>query len=137
MVARAALEAGADIINDITALEGDGEMMGAAAESGCGVVLMHMLGSPQTMQDDPRYEECVGEIRDYLAGRVEACVSAGIGRERLCVDPGIGFGKRQEDNLALVGALIGGLASAAALALAAPLAWWARRGGFANWEFRC
>ncbi|MFW6286937.1 MAG: dihydropteroate synthase [Candidatus Sumerlaeota bacterium] len=103
-VARAALEAGADIINDITALTGDAEMAALAARSRCGVVLMHMRGTPRTMQDDPRYEDCVAEIRDYLADRLQACVAAGIERERLCVDPGIGFGKRLEDNLALVGA---------------------------------
>jgi dihydropteroate synthase len=100
-VARLALEAGAAIINDITALS-DPAMLGLAAEYQAGVCLMHMQGSPQTMQDDPRYDDVVAEVLEYLARRVESCEAAGIPRERIAIDPGIGFGKRKSHNLTLL-----------------------------------
>jgi dihydropteroate synthase len=100
-VARAALEAGARIVNDVTASR-DGAMLEAVADTGAGIVLMHMLGEPQTMQDDPRYEDVVAEVHEFLRERIEAAVFAGIAEERVCVDPGIGFGKNVEHNLALL-----------------------------------
>jgi len=101
-VARAALEAGAEIINDVTGLTADPEMLALAAESGAGVCAMHMQGTPQTMQDDPRYGNVVEEISEYLAARRNALVAAGIAPERICLDPGIGFGKTHEHNLTLM-----------------------------------
>ena len=101
-VARAALLAGATIINDISALRADPEMMGLARESGCGVILMHMRGTPNTMQEDTYYEDIVGEIYAFLAGRVEACLEAGILRKSLIIDPGIGFGKDMQGNLSIL-----------------------------------
>lgn len=101
-VAKAAIEAGAVIVNDVTALRGDVEMAGLCAEREVGVVLMHMPGSPRTMQDDPRYEDVVDEVKAFLAERVEAAVAAGIGEERIWLDPGIGFGKTLEHNLELL-----------------------------------
>jgi dihydropteroate synthase len=100
-VARAALAAGARIVNDVTAGR-DGAMLEAVADTGAGIVLMHMLGEPQTMQDDPRYEDVVAEVHEFLRERIEAAVFAGIAEERVCVDPGIGFGKNVEHNLALL-----------------------------------
>ena len=102
LVAAAALDRGAEIVNDVTALRADPDLAGLCAERGCTVVLMHMLGSPRTMQDDPRYEDVVDEVRRFLAGRVEAAVSAGVAEERIWVDPGIGFGKTVEHNLELL-----------------------------------
>jgi len=104
-VMKAALEAGAAIINDITALEGDPDALRVAAASDASVVLMHMQGRPETMQIAPAYQDPAGEILDYLQGRIDACLAAGIGRERLCVDPGIGFGKTVEHNLDLLARL--------------------------------
>jgi dihydropteroate synthase len=101
-VAAAALEAGAAIVNDVTALRGDPAMAGLCAERGATVVLMHMLGSPRTMQDAPVYEEVVVEVRDFLAARLEFAVAAGIDAERVWLDPGIGFGKTAEHNLELL-----------------------------------
>ncbi|HMA52777.1 MAG TPA: dihydropteroate synthase [Magnetospirillaceae bacterium] len=101
-VMRAALEAGASIINDVSALEGDPYSLSVAAGSRASVVLMHMRGTPATMQDHPAYEDAPHEIFAYLAGRIEACLSAGIPRERICVDPGIGFGKTLRHNLDLL-----------------------------------
>jgi len=103
-VMRAAVAAGAGLINDVRALEAPGALQAAAA-SGAAVCLMHMRGEPRTMQDAPRYVDVVAEVRGYLAARVEACHRAGIESERICVDPGIGFGKRPEHNLALLAAL--------------------------------
>jgi len=103
-VMRAAVAAGARLINDVRALEAPGALE-AAAESGAAVCLMHMRGEPRSMQDDPRYGDVVGEVSAYLAGRLQACRAAGIDDGRLCVDPGIGFGKRPEHNLALLAAL--------------------------------
>ena len=101
-VIAAAVAAGAAIINDVTALEGDPESLAIAAESGAHVILMHMRGEPATMQNAPSYRDVVAQVRDYLAARVEACEAAGIGKGRIAVDPGIGFGKTVEHNLALI-----------------------------------
>ena len=101
-VAAAALDAGAVIVNDVTALRGDAEMAILCAERGATVVLMHMLGDPQTMQDDPRYEDVVAEVKTFLAERLEAAVGAGIAEERIWLDPGIGFGKTAFHNLELL-----------------------------------
>ena len=101
-VARAALDAGASIVNDVTALRADPEMASLCAERGCDVVLMHMLGEPRTMQENPVYEDVVAEVRAFLAERIEFAVAAGIAAERIWVDPGIGFGKTLEHNLALL-----------------------------------
>jgi dihydropteroate synthase len=101
-VASAALAAGAEIINDVTALTGDPDMLPLAAESAAGICAMHMQGTPQTMQDDPRYDDVVEEVRNYLAARLQALVAAGVAAERICLDPGIGFGKTHQHNLALM-----------------------------------
>jgi dihydropteroate synthase len=101
-VAEAALDAGATVVNDVTALRGDPEMAALCAERGATVVLMHMLGSPRTMQESPVYEDVVDEVRAFLAERVEAAVAAGIEEERIWLDPGIGFGKTAEHNLELL-----------------------------------
>jgi dihydropteroate synthase len=103
-VARAALDAGAVIVNDVTAATAEG-MLPLVKEAGAGLVLMHMRGEPQTMQEDPDYTDVVADVRDFLADRVGASVAAGVGRDHLCVDPGIGFGKRLEHNLALLRAI--------------------------------
>jgi dihydropteroate synthase len=103
-VMRAAVAAGAGLINDVRALEAPGALQAAAA-SGAAVCLMHMRGEPRTMQDAPHYDDVVAEVRSYLVARVEACRRAGIDADRICVDPGIGFGKRPEHNLALLAAL--------------------------------
>ena len=100
-VAAAAVAAGAHIVNDVTALR-DPEMAAVCAESGVGVVLMHMRGDPATMQDDPQYTDVVAEVHDHLEGRVNHAVASGIDRGRLCIDPGIGFGKTFEHNLELL-----------------------------------
>jgi dihydropteroate synthase len=101
-VAEAALDAGAAIVNDVTALRGDGEMAALCADRGATVVLMHMLGSPRTMQENPVYGDVVDEVRAFLAERVEAAVAAGVGEERIWLDPGIGFGKTAAHNLELL-----------------------------------
>ena len=101
-VAQAAVQAGAEIINDVTGLEGDEAMPAVAAASGVGVCVMHMRGTPQTMQDAPVYDDVVAEICDYLKARLEFCLAAGIQRDRVCLDPGIGFGKTHQHNLQLV-----------------------------------
>jgi dihydropteroate synthase len=103
--AEAALDAGAAVINDVTALGGDPRMAGVVAERGCPVVLMHMLGEPKTMQENPRYDDVVREVRAYLAGRAEEAISAGIEPGNVILDPGIGFGKTLEHNLELLGRL--------------------------------
>src|ERR687894_1013082 len=100
--AEAALGAGARIVNDVTALRGDPRMAEVVAEARCPVVLMHMLGEPRTMQQDPRYADVVREVRDFLAGRAEHAVAAGVEPESIILDPGIGFGKTLEHNLALL-----------------------------------
>jgi dihydropteroate synthase len=101
-VAAAALEAGAEIINDVSALRSDGAMAPLAARTGAPVVLMHMLGRPKTMQQDPSYGEVVSEVVEWLRRRVAYAVEAGIAPEKLVVDPGFGFGKRLEHNLELL-----------------------------------
>jgi dihydropteroate synthase len=103
-VAREALGAGADVVNDIAA-GADPEMFRAVADAGAGMVLMHMQGEPKTMQHEPRYDDVVTEVRTFLDDRIEAAVSAGIGRDQLSVDPGIGFGKRLEHNVELLRAV--------------------------------
>jgi dihydropteroate synthase len=100
-VARAAIAAGADIINDISALA-DPEMVNVAAETGAGLVLMHMLGTPQTMQKSPRYDDVVSNVWNFLEERMEFAVERGVASEQICLDPGIGFGKTDEHNLALL-----------------------------------
>lgn len=101
-VAEAALDAGASIVNDVTAFKHDPEMAGLCAERGVGVVLMHMPGNPRTMQDDPRYDDVVDDVKAFLVERVEFAVGQGIDEERIWVDPGIGFGKTLEHNLELL-----------------------------------
>lgn len=101
-VMRAAIDAGARIVNDVSALTGDPESLSVVRDSGVAVVLMHMQGTPRTMQGDPHYDFAPVDVFDYLAGRVEACVAAGIPRDRIAVDPGIGFGKRRAHNLELL-----------------------------------
>ena len=100
-VMRAALSAGASLVNDVKALRAAGALE-AVAGTGAAVCLMHMQGEPRTMQAAPSYGDVVAEVRQFLADRVRACVAAGIGRDHICVDPGIGFGKRPEHNLALL-----------------------------------
>jgi dihydropteroate synthase len=100
-VARAAVEAGARIINDISGFR-DPAMIGFAAECDAGLVIMHMLGEPGTMQHDPHYDDVVGEVVEYLADRAETLVSAGVAPGRICIDPGIGFGKTLEHNLEIL-----------------------------------
>ncbi len=101
-VAEAAINAGVEVINDVTGLAGDPRMIDVARESGAGVVVMHMQGSPQTMQDRPHYDDVTAEVLEYLGRRRDALVAAGIDRERICLDPGIGFGKTHEHNLTLL-----------------------------------
>ncbi|MFZ0133107.1 MAG: dihydropteroate synthase [Desulfobacterales bacterium] len=101
-VARRALAAGAAMINDISALRQDPEMAGVAAESGVPVILMHMLGTPQTMQVKPAYDDVVAEIKTFLAGSVHDAEKRGIPRNRIIIDPGIGFGKTGDHNLMLL-----------------------------------
>ena len=101
-VARAAIQAGADIVNDVTALRGDEEMAELCRETGAGVVVMHMRGDPRTMQRDPQYDDVVEDVRMFFEERLEALKEAGIPEEQVCLDPGIGFGKNLEHNLALL-----------------------------------
>jgi dihydropteroate synthase len=100
-VAREAIAAGAEIVNDITGLVGDPHMLDVARSSKAGVCAMHMQGDPQTMQNDPRYDDVVEDIFAYLAARRDALITAGIDRDRICLDPGIGFGKTHQHNLTL------------------------------------
>ena len=100
-VARAAVAAGADIINDVSALADSG-MAAVAAETGAGLVLMHMQGSPETMQDHPDYSDAVSEVRNFLEKRLALAVSKGVSPLQVAIDPGIGFGKNDEHNLALL-----------------------------------
>lgn len=100
-VARATLLAGADVVNDITGLA-DPAMRQVCAELPCGVVLMHMQGEPGTMQQNPRYDDVVAEVRAFFETRVALAVADGIAPERICLDPGIGFGKTVEHNLSLI-----------------------------------
>lgn len=101
-VAAVALDAGAEIVNDVTALRGDPEMAALCARRSAMVVLMHMRGDPRTMQDDPRYEDVVAEVKAFLAERLEAAMAAGIPEQRIWLDPGIGFGKTAAHNMELL-----------------------------------
>ncbi len=101
-VAAAALQAGATIVNDVTALRGDRAMADVLAGASCDVCLMHMLGEPRTMQRDPRYGDVVEDVKAFLAGRLEHAVAQGIAEERIWLDPGIGFGKTIDHNLELL-----------------------------------
>ncbi len=100
-VAEAALDAGAAMVNDVTALRAEPELAELCADRGCEVCLMHMLGDPRTMQENPVYDDVVDDVRSFLAERIEFAVSRGIAEERIWVDPGIGFGKTVEHNLEL------------------------------------
>lgn len=100
-VAAAALEAGALVVNDITAFSHP-DMASLVAAAGCGAVLMHMQGTPRTMQDEPTYDDVVAEVRAYLLERAKAAEASGVARESICIDPGIGFGKAQHHNLLLL-----------------------------------
>ncbi|WP_340149279.1 dihydropteroate synthase [uncultured Sneathiella sp.] len=104
-VMAAAVAAGATFINDVSALSYDPESIGFVATSGLPVCLMHSLADPKTMQDNPTYEDVVAEVTAYLKDRVASCEAAGIAREKIIVDPGIGFGKTIDHNLALIKAL--------------------------------
>jgi dihydropteroate synthase len=101
-VAEAALAAGADIINDISAGRFDPRMLPVAARSGAGLILMHMKGTPRTMQIAPHYDDVLGEVKAFLKERQEAAEACGVRRESILLDPGIGFGKKLEHNLALL-----------------------------------
>jgi len=101
-VARAAIDAGAEIINDVTGLTHDSEMPDVAASTNVGVCVMHMQGTPQTMQDDPQYDDVITEIHEYLQGRLDQLIEQGIEQSRICLDPGIGFGKSHQHNLQLL-----------------------------------
>jgi dihydropteroate synthase len=101
-VARRALELGAALVNDVTALRGDPALAGVIAESGAYVSLMHMQGEPRTMQAAPRYSDVVGEVTGFLEDRMAVAIAAGISEEHICLDPGIGFGKTPDQNLELL-----------------------------------
>jgi dihydropteroate synthase len=101
-VARRALELGAELVNDVTALRGDPDLAGVVADKGAYLCLMHMLGEPRTMQRDPRYDDVVAEVARFLEERLAVAVQAGIPEERICLDPGIGFGKTVEHNFELI-----------------------------------
>lgn len=104
-VAEAAVDAGARLLNDISAARFDPRMAPLAARTGLPLVVMHMLGEPRTMQDNPRYVDVEGEVADFFAGRIRALQEAGVDRDQLILDPGLGFGKRLEDNLRLLAGL--------------------------------
>jgi dihydropteroate synthase len=103
--AEAALQAGARMVNDVSALRGDPRMAEVVADARCPVVLMHMLGEPKTMQRDPRYDDVVREVREFLFARAEHAVAAGVAPEDIMLDPGIGFGKTLEHNLKILSGL--------------------------------
>jgi dihydropteroate synthase len=104
-VAEAALSAGATLVNDVTAFRADPDLAGLVADSGADCCLMHMLGEPRTMQDDPRYGDVVDDVRAFLEARVAFAVGEGVAEERIAVDPGIGFGKTAQHNLELLARL--------------------------------
>ncbi len=104
-VAAAAIDAGATVVNDVTALRGAPAMAALVAQRGCDVCLMHMLGEPRTMQRDPRYDDVVDDVKAFLAQRLEVAVGAGISEQRVWLDPGIGFGKTIDHNLELLARL--------------------------------
>jgi len=101
-VARRAIELGAEMVNDITALRGDPELAGVVADGAVYLCLMHMQGEPRTMQDDPRYEDVASEVASFLEERLGFAVSHGVPENAICLDPGIGFGKTVEHNLELI-----------------------------------
>jgi dihydropteroate synthase len=101
-VAEVALKWGAAIVNDVTALRSDPKLAALCAERRCGVLLMHMKGTPRTMQDDPAYEDVLDEVKAFLAERISFAVAEGIGEDRIWVDPGIGFAKTVDQNLELL-----------------------------------
>ena len=101
-VARRAVSLGAELVNDVTALRGDAELAGVVADAGCFVCLMHMQGQPRTMQTNPTYADVASEVAAFLEGRLRFAIAAGIAEERICLDPGIGFGKTVEQNFELV-----------------------------------
>lgn len=101
-VARQAIEAGASLVNDVTAGRGEPELLKVAARGGAAVCLMHMKGTPRTMQQSPTYADVVGEVREFLREAIERAVAAGVPRERVLIDPGIGFGKTFDHNLSLL-----------------------------------
>lgn len=101
-VAKQSLQAGADIVNDISGLTFDVEMPAVCADSGCGVIAMHIQGTPQTMQNDPRYDDVVSSVRRFLSDRLRFLEEAGVPRERVVLDPGIGFGKTAQHNINLL-----------------------------------
>jgi dihydropteroate synthase len=101
-VARRALELGAELVNDVTALRGDPKMVEVVADSGAYLCLMHMLGEPRTMQNEPSYEDVVSEVAAFLEERLDFATAHGVREDRICLDPGFGFGKTVEHNLALV-----------------------------------
>jgi dihydropteroate synthase len=103
-VAAEAVAAGAEIINDVTGLEADPQMLRVALETKAGLCVMHMQGTPQTMQDNPTYKDVVEDVLKYLRSRSEALIAAGISSDRICLDPGIGFGKTYEHNITLLAA---------------------------------
>jgi dihydropteroate synthase len=125
-VARRALVAGAAIINDVTGLQGDAEMHAVARETGAGVIVMHMQGTPTTMQVDPRYDDVVLDIRRFFEERLSTLGGLGIGADHVVLDPGIGFGKRLEHNLSLLARL------PAFLPLGRPICLGVSRKGFIN-----
>ena len=100
-VARRALELGASLVNDVTALRGDPELVDVVADAGCYLCLMHMQGEPRTMQDDPRYDDVVDDVKHFLEERLDFAVSHGVREELVCLDPGIGFGKTAQHNFEL------------------------------------
>jgi dihydropteroate synthase len=102
VVAKRALELGAELVNDVTALRGDSELAGVVADSGSYLCLMHMRGEPRTMQDNPTYDDVVSDVKAFLEERLAFAVAAGVGEELICLDPGIGFGKTVEQNFELV-----------------------------------
>ncbi len=101
-VARCALELGVELVNDVTALRGDAELAGVVADAGAYLCLMHMQGEPRTMQHAPRYDDVASEVAAFLEERLGVAIAAGVPEERICIDPGIGFGKTTEQNLELV-----------------------------------
>ena len=102
VVAEAAIEAGANIINDVSGGESDPEILTVAAQHKVAIILMHMQGTPKTMQDKPYYDAVVTEVKTSLLQKVEAALAAGVNAEKIAIDPGIGFGKRRQDNLDLL-----------------------------------
>jgi dihydropteroate synthase len=105
LVMASAIEAGASIVNDVTALTGDPDSLALASDSGLPVILMHMQGEPGTMQDNPQYDDAALEVFGYLKERVQICEAAGVKRDRIAVDPGIGFGKTLDHNLDILARL--------------------------------